>query len=67
MRNRFAVGDTLEVLSPTDTFGRTFTVTEIENSAHESVQVADKVQERVKLRTGMCLEKYDILRRSCRT
>lgn len=67
MRNRFAAGDTLEVLSPTDTLGRTFTVTEIENSAHERVLVADKVQERVKLRTGMCLEKYDILRRSCRT
>ena len=63
MRNRFSVGDELEVLSPSGAFGRTFVVTEIINEAGESVAVADKVQEKLRLRCDLPLGKFDILRK----
>ena len=64
MRGRFAVGDVLEVLSPTDSFGHSFEVKRIINSKGESVRVADKVQEIVRINCGVPTGKYDIFRRS---
>lgn len=63
MRNRFAEGDELEVLSPTESFGRTVKVTEIKDARGDTVAVADKVQARLKLRTDIQLKTYDILRK----
>lgn len=63
MRNRFAVGDELEVLSAGRAFNRTFVVDDIETADGEHIAVADKVQARLKLRTDLPLAPHDILRR----
>ncbi|NCB48652.1 MAG: U32 family peptidase [Clostridia bacterium] len=63
MRNKFAVGDTLEVLSPTDNFNKTILVTKIINSKGEDVQVANQVQEKLFLQTSLSLQAGDILRK----
>ena len=62
MRNRFSVGDVLEVLSPSEISGKTLTVTEI-TGEEGNVMTADKVQAIYSLRTDLPLEKYDILRK----
>ena len=62
MRNRFKVGDTLEVLSPTDNFLKTFTVGMMENEKGEVVEDAKAVQQKVNLYTDIPLKKGDILR-----
>lgn len=61
-RNRFKVGDTLEVLSPTDTFGTKFTVSKIENTVGDEVVDASRVQEQLYIYTDIPLKKGDILR-----
>ena len=63
MRNRFEVGDELEVLSPSDAFGKKFTVTEILDGDGNKTDRADKVQAIYRLRTDLPLDKYDILRK----
>ncbi len=63
-RNRFKVGDTLEILSPTDTFNKTFTVTEMFNEAGEKVEDANLVQQHIRLKCPYTLHKRDILRKS---
>lgn len=62
-RNRFKVGDELEVLSPNDYFGQKFKVTKIENMNHEDVVDAFRVQEKLYLYTDIPLQKGDIVRR----
>ena len=62
-RNKFSVGDVLEVLSPDDNFNKTFKVEEIIDSNNNSVQAAIKVQELVKIKTPYKLNPKDILRR----
>lgn len=63
MRNRFAVGDELEVLSPGKCFGKTLTVTGMTDSEGKEIKVADKVQAKVRIRTDLPLAPYDILRK----
>ncbi|MBO5712724.1 MAG: U32 family peptidase [Clostridia bacterium] len=63
MRNRFKVGDELEVLSPNDTFNKMLTVTKIENENGEEVEDAKLVQQRLYLYTDIKLCEGDILRR----
>lgn len=63
MRNRFKVGDELEVLSRGDAFNKTFTVTEITDGEGKSVTVADKVQAKLKIAVPFELAPHDILRR----
>ena len=63
MRNRFAAGDELEVLSPTDSFGKTFTVTEITDADGLHTECADRVQAKYVISTDIPLNKYDILRK----
>ncbi|MBQ7453295.1 MAG: U32 family peptidase [Clostridia bacterium] len=46
-RNKFSVGDTLEILSPGDEFNKTFKVAKIVDSKGNSVQDAKLVQEKV--------------------
>lgn len=63
MRNRFEVGDTLEVLSPGNSFNRQVTVTEMKTTDGNSVDVADKVQQRLIINTDVPLNEFDLLRR----
>lgn len=63
MRNRFAVGDELEVLSPGNAFNQKLTVAEIIDADGARLTVADKVQARLRLRTDLPLRAYDMLRK----
>jgi putative protease len=62
-RNNFRVGDTLEILSPSDLFNKTFTLTKIINSQNEEVQCAKLVQEHVQIECPYDLQVGDILRK----
>ena len=63
MRNRFKEGDVLQVLSPTDTFGKEFTVKNLTDSKGESTQDAKLVQEIYQMDSPYTLKKGDYLRR----
>lgn len=63
MRNRFKVGESLEVLSPNDTFNKTFGITEIKNMNNEVLYEAKNVQEKLFIKTDIKLHEGDILRR----
>ena len=63
MRNRFKVGDTLEVLSPDDNFGKTFTVEQAWDSKGEIVDDCKRVQEIYMINCPYTLKKGDYLRR----
>ena len=62
MRNRFAVGDTLEVLSPA-VVGESFVVTAIYGADGTEKQEASLVQEEVTVCGAATLQPGDILRR----
>ena len=62
MRNRFGVGDTLEILSPAS-IGLSFRVERIENEAGEAVADVSLVQARVWVYTPVALQPGDMLRR----
>jgi putative protease len=61
-RNRFFVGDTLEILSPGD-IGRSFTVESIINEEGQLQDSAPHPQQRLKLKCTERLLKGDILRK----
>lgn len=61
-RNRFKVGDTLEVLSPDENFNKKIKVTEIKNLKGELIDDAKKVQEVLYLKVELDLKEGDILR-----
>lgn len=61
-RNRFKVGDILEVLSPDENFNKQFIVTEIKNAKGEFIDDAKRVQEELYLKTDINLKEGDILR-----
>lgn len=63
MRGRFRVGDTLEVLSPTENFGKSFKVERAINSAGDSVDDCKLVQEHYEINCPFNLSAGDILRR----
>ena len=65
-RNRFKVGDTLEILSPKENFNKKITITKIINSKGEEILDAKNVQEQVYITTLEDIKLYenDILR-SC--
>ncbi len=62
-RNRFKVGDTLEVLSPTSTFNKTIEVEPMLNEKGEEVVDALGVQQKLFLKTKLKLMPGDILRK----
>ena len=62
-RNRFAVGEELEVLSPNETFNETIKVFKLTNLKGEEVLDAKNVQEKLILETNVNLKKGDILRK----
>lgn len=63
MRNRFKIGDELEVLSPNDTFNKIIKVQKMQNLNGEFIDDAKNVQERLFLYTFLPLKKQDILRK----
>ncbi len=63
MRNRFIVGDVLEVLSPSDSFNKKITIKRLENLKGEEVLDAKLVQQKLKLYTSIPLLAGDILRK----
>ncbi len=63
MRNRFKQGEILEVLSPSDMFGKTFEVKEMYDAAGEAVSDAKLVQGIYKIACPYSLQKGDYLRR----
>ena len=62
MRNRFKVGDELEVLSPTNSFNKRFIVSEIYDENNMLVTDAKLVQQKLYLKTDIPLQEGDILR-----
>lgn len=62
MRNRFMIGDKLEVLSPTESFNKIITIEKMENLKGETITDAKIVQESIKLYTDIPLQAGDILR-----
>ena len=63
-RNKFSIGDELEILSPSDTFNKKIKITKIVNSKGLEVESAKLVQERVELffDEDVILNSGDILR-----
>ena len=61
-RNRFKVGDELEVLSPSDSFNKIVTITKMENEKGEEVLDAKLVQQKLRIYTDIKLSAGDILR-----
>lgn len=62
-RNRFAINETLEVLSKYETFNKKFTVKKMEDLEGNEVLIANKVQQKLYLYTNLNLKKGDFLRR----
>lgn len=62
MRNRFRVGDILEVLSPDGNFLKTITISKIIDSKDEEIDDAKRVQEIVAINCPYSLKAGDILR-----
>ncbi len=63
MRNRFKVGDELEVLSPNDYHNSIITVDRMEDERGEPVADAYLVRQKLRLYTDIPLQKGDILRK----
>ena len=63
MRGRFRVGDTLEILSPSDSFNRAFAVEEMTSEEGERVEDAKLVMQKLRLRCPYPLRAGDILRK----
>ncbi len=63
MRNRFKVGDELEVLSPSNSFNEKITVSKLSDLEEREVDDAKLVQQKLKLYTDIPLSQGDILRR----
>lgn len=62
-RNRFKVGEELEVLSPSGTFNKKIKIEKMFNLKGEEMQDAKNVQEKLYIQTSLPLKKHDILRK----
>ena len=62
-RNRFMVGDELEVLSPTESFNKVIKVLKMQDEKGEEVVDAKIVQQKIRLYTNVKLSEGDILRK----
>ena len=62
MRNRFKVGDELEVLSPSDSFNKIIKVEQMQDEKGNPVEDAKLVQQILKLKTPVPLNAGDMLR-----
>ncbi len=62
-RNRFMIGDELEVLSPTDSFNKVIKVTKMQDEKGNDITDAKLVQQKIRLFTDIKLSEGDILRK----
>lgn len=62
-RNKFKVGDELEVLSPNDSFNKKFRIAKITDEIGNNLDEVKKVKQKVYIYTDLELNKNDILRR----
>ena len=62
MRNRFKVGDELEVLSPSDSFNKIVKIEQMTDLKGQPVQDAKLVQQTLLVKTQVPLASGDILR-----
>ncbi len=62
-RNRFKIGDELEVLSPNDTFNKIIKIEKMEDEKGKVIEDASLVQQQIYLTTDLKLMKGDILRK----
>ncbi len=62
-RNKFEVGDELEVLSPSENFNKIIKVETLTDENNEGITIANQVQQKLFLKTNLKLSKGDILRR----
>ena len=64
LRNKFKVGDEMEVLSSGDSFNKTFTIEDIiDEETGEHIDEVKKIKQRVYIKTNIHMNVYDILRR----
>ncbi len=63
-RNRFKVGDELEILSPTDSFNKIIKIEKMEDEKGNEILDAKLVQQKIRLYTSVKLCAGDILRKS---
>ena len=62
-RNRFVVGDTLEILSPKENFNKNFILEKMYNEKMEEITDAKNVQQKLYIKCPFKLYKGDILRK----
>ena len=62
-RNKFKLGDELEILSSTSSFNKTLVLTDIKDEKGNNVEEVKRVKERVYIKTDLPLLKGDILRK----
>ncbi len=62
-RNKFVNGDELEVLSPNNTFNKKISITEMKDEKGNVIDVANKAQQKVYIKTDLPLKENDILRK----
>ncbi len=62
-RNRFKVGDELEVLSPNECFNKTIKLTKMTDESGNDLRDAKNVQQKIYIYTNLPLERGDILRK----
>ncbi|MFA6330646.1 MAG: U32 family peptidase [Clostridia bacterium] len=62
-RNRFKVGETLEILSPDKNFNKTFVVEDMKNLENEPITDALLVKQQILIKTPYKLHENDILRK----
>lgn len=62
-RNKFATNDDLEVLSPTDTFGKILKVNKMQDENGNNIEEAKNVQQLIWIETDLNIQVGDILRK----
>ncbi len=62
-RNKFVIGDELEILSSNDAFNKKFVIEEILNENKEPINEVKRIKEHVYIKCPYKLNKYDILRK----
>lgn len=62
-RNKFVLGDELEILSSNDSFNKKFVVSEILDLEHNPASEVKRIKEHVYIKCPYKLNKYDILRK----
>lgn len=62
MRNRFKVGDSLEILSPDGNNGKKIVINKMFDESGNEVLDANKVQQKIFIKSDVILSPYDILR-----